>query len=237
MKRNYSKEDLTDRRFGNLIVLFKHKQSQNGGSSWVCRCDCGHVDIVQGYKLLNGSKTKCSFCNFGKYFFSDDFQTAVCELPNGNSFCIDFEDFGKVSQYKWSMTPDGYFKASLGSRKSGHILLHRLILTPPENLVVDHINGDRSNNCKGNLRICRQQQNTWNSGLSQNSISRIKGVSYDPRRGKWSARIYKERQINLGSFESQEEAARAYDEAARMLFGEFAKTNEMIMRTNRKETL
>lgn len=61
--------NLKGRKFGNLVVLQKHKQSRNGGASWICKCVCGRETIVNGYDLVSGKKTTCSACNYGKYCF------------------------------------------------------------------------------------------------------------------------------------------------------------------------
>ncbi len=229
--------DLTGQVFGKLSVLWKHKQSLNGGASWVCRCTCGHIDIVSGYKLLNGSKTHCSYCRYGRFEFFDGFNKDLCILPDGNSFQFDFADFPIVSRYSWSRMKNGYYKTSLGSRKAGHILLHRLLMNPPDDLVVDHIDGDKNNYCRSNLRICSTAENSRNTTIQKDNCSGYKGVSYDSRRNKWVARIYKEKQFFLGQFDTPQEAAEVYDEAALLLHGDFAKTNEMIKEKENDEEI
>ncbi len=222
--------DLTDRTFGNLTVLWKYKESQNGGASWVCRCSCGHIEIVKGYKLLNGHKTRCQYCNFGRFSFFDNYQGVECILPNNTKFQFDFNDFALVSQYRWQQTPNGYFRASLGSREAGHILLHHLIMGfPPKGMVTDHKDGNRGNNRRSNLRFCTNTDNVRNSAIKRNNMTGYKGVSYDKRRNTWVARIY----VNgvdkhLGSFNTPEQAAIAYDNAAIAIHGEFARTNKML---------
>lgn len=90
---------------------------------------------------------------------------------------------------------------------------------------VDHINGKRSDNALGNLRLASQSQNACNGVLRTNNTSGYRGVSWDKRRQKWIARIVKDRkQRVLGHFASKEEAYYAYLKAARELHGEFAKT-------------
>lgn len=220
--------DLTGQVFGKLTVLWKYKESNNGGASWVCRCSCGHLDIISGSKLKSGHNTHCAYCNMGRFVFHDHFQTVECILPGGAGFRFDFEDFPKVIKYKWNHMKNGYFKASLGSREKGHILLHRLLMEPPSNMVVDHIDGDPSNCKRNNMRICTPAENSRNSSLNKNNLSGFKGVYYDKRRKRWYARIYKEKSYGLGGYDTAEEAARAYDDAAQKLHREFAKTNETL---------
>lgn len=103
--------------------------------------------------------------------------------------------------------------------------LARLLLQPLAGQLVDHINGDPFDNRRENLRLVTPQQNSRNRAKSGRSCSsRYKGVSLC--RGSWRAVIYRNyRQIRLGLFNSEQEAAEAYDSAAREMFGECAALN------------
>lgn len=93
--------------------------------------------------------------------------------------------------------------------------------------VVDHIDGNRINNLIENLRAATNQENLRNM-KSHGGSSRFKGVSYRPRNKnkKYEAQIMIDRKyLHLGSFVNEEEAAKAYDEAAVKYFGDFAKLN------------
>lgn len=224
--------DLTGMRFGELQVLRKNKQSKNGGASWVCQCSCGRIAVINGYDLLNGYRKCCCNCNYGTYLFHSDF--AECILPTGESFKVDREDYGTVSRYRWVTNAAGYFVTSLGKRNK-HIFLHQLVLKPPEGKIVDHIDGDKTNCRKENLRLCTYKENAWNSTLSSTNKCGYKGVYWASDRKKWRAEITVDgKHIHIGSYNTAEEAARAYDEYALFYFGEFAKTNAMmgIIRNN-----
>jgi hypothetical protein len=93
-------------------------------------------------------------------------------------------------------------------------------------LYVDHINGDGLDNRRANLRIVTAQQNNWNRRFRRTGRSKYTGVTWDGRRDKWRADIYENRRkIFLGHFAEEEEAARAYDSAAKENRGEYAVLN------------
>lgn len=106
------------------------------------------------------------------------------------------------------------------------VLLHRLIMNPPKGFVVDHINGDGLNNRRESLRICTIAENNRNhAGRRRNNTSGYIGVCYVKARDRWMAHITSDRLINLGHYDTPEEAARVRDDAARELHGEFATLN------------
>jgi hypothetical protein len=105
-----------------------------------------------------------------------------------------------------------------------HLRLSRLIAKAPTGFVVDHINGDPLDNRRANLRICTVQQNNWNRRRRPSGHSRFKGVTLSS--GRWTAFIAPNgKQVCLGSFPTEEEAALAYDAAARDAYGHFACLN------------
>lgn len=105
--------------------------------------------------------------------------------------------------------------------------LHRLITKAPKGLFVDHINGDKLDNRKKNLRICTSAQSACNTKTSSNSKSGFKGVWKLPY-GRWCAQITKNREkIHVGVFDTPEEAALAYNKKAKELHGEFAWLNKV----------
>ena len=101
-------------------------------------------------------------------------------------------------------------------------------MNPDNDKVVDHIDGDKSNCKKSNLRICTPAENSRNGSLNKNNISGYKGVYFDKRKKRWYARAYKGRPFSLGGFDTAVDAARAYDDAVKKLHGEFARTNAAI---------
>ncbi len=93
-------------------------------------------------------------------------------------------------------------------------------------MVVDHIDGNKANNCRFNLRNCTRQENQRNRGKATGASSRFKGVYFDKKVRKWCAAItLGRRNVWLGYYTDEMEAARAYDRKAVELFGEFARLN------------
>jgi hypothetical protein len=218
-------QDLTGCQFGELTVVRLYRKCANGGSTWHCRCSCGREVDLPASDLLKGRLT-CGACNYGHYCFYPGY--AECLLPNGNSFLIDIQDYPVVSRYRWVKTREGYFSASCGKRNS-HITLHRLIMNPPAGTLVDHIDGNKNNCRRRNMRLTDYAGNARNIQTQKNNKCGLKGVYWASDRNKWRAEITADgRHIHIGSFDTREAAARAYDKYALSCFGEFAKTNEMM---------
>lgn len=155
----------------------------------------------------------------------------IIPLGNGHSTVIDKIDVG-LAGFEWKeLCTQGTRYArryiSIGRGKCRALLLHREILAPPKGMEVDHIDGDGLNNRRSNLRICTHQQNLMNRPPIPGSRSKFKGVSTTGRRSeKWCAYICPDnKKIHLGTFGSEIDAARAYDDTALTMFGEFAWLN------------
>lgn len=142
---------------------------------------------------------------------------------SGLQAIIDIEDAGKVQGYRWhaSRSKQRYY-ASYRPAQGKYIRLHNLILPPPDGTVVDHIDCDSLNNRKSNLRIASPSQNQANQRLSRVNTTGYKGISAGKDNRWWVARI---KRTYVGCYRSPEEAARAYDDAARKIYGEFARLN------------
>ena len=131
---------------------------------------------------------------------------------------IDDEDYKRVSQYKWSYHNQGYAQTN-----GGWTLMHRFILNARDGQQVDHINGDRLDNRRENLRFVTNSQQHINRSKPAfvNRTSNYKGVSLRSN-GRWQVMLQRR---YVGTFLTEEEAARAYDKRAKELFGEFARLN------------
>jgi hypothetical protein len=109
------------------------------------------------------------------------------------------------------------------------VLLHRFILGAAPGTMIDHKNGNGLDCTRENLRLATRSQNQHNAGRRMYAgarSSRFKGVHWHRVTGKWVAQIMAARKYHyLGLFIDEEQAARAYDAAARELHGEFAQLN------------
>ncbi len=107
------------------------------------------------------------------------------------------------------------------------VSLHVFLIGKTNGMLIDHRDNDGLNNTRKNLRLATHSQNLQNAGPdSKRKTSRFKGVSWSKGMKKWLAQIMANRKHSiLGYFASEEEAARAYDAAARRLHGEFAYAN------------
>jgi hypothetical protein len=104
--------------------------------------------------------------------------------------------------------------------------MHRVVMKAPLGMQVDHINHNKLDNQKCNLRLATHQENMWNSKIQKNNKSGYKGVSWRKQCNKWQATIKKNyKDISLGYYKTKEDAALAYNNAARELFGQFAFLN------------
>lgn len=153
-------------------------------------------------------------------------------LTKGKVALVDNEDFERLSKYSWyahQSEPHRYYAATREKKTGKFLYMHRLIMDIPSNLFIDHINGNRLDNRKSNLRMCTKSQNTLNKRLSKRNTSGYKGVSWSNTNQGWYSCIRnKGKTIPLGYYDDPIDAAKAHDKAAIKLFGEFAMTNEQM---------
>jgi len=144
----------------------------------------------------------------------------------GKFAIVDDEDYEYLNSYRWNYSKRGYVITSISNIKYN---MHKLILGTDyckNKLVCDHINHNTLDNRRSNLRIVTIQQNNSNSRIHKENKIGFKGVRINNRGKHPIAYIrYKKINIYLGSYLSAEDAAIAYDNKARELFGEFACLN------------
>ena len=154
-------------------------------------------------------------------------------LTQGKVALVDDEDAERVQQYRWfAVNGHGgrwYAGRNVPDANGGQrrIHMHRLLLGDEcEGKDVDHINSNTLDNCRENLRACTRAENMHNMRARSRGRSRYKGVAWEERSKRWRAmiRITGHRR-HLGYFVCAIDAARAYDDAARGQFGEYARLN------------
>ncbi|MFH0808853.1 MAG: AP2/ERF family transcription factor [Pseudomonadota bacterium] len=154
-------------------------------------------------------------------------------LTQGMVATIDDCDYKRAAAFRWQavLLHGKYYAArsvTVAFKKRATVFLHQYILgKPPEGQEVDHISGDGLDNRRCNLRLCSHQQNMANRKKQRKATSSAwKGVHRHTQTGRWVARIGVDgRRISLGCFGEEIEAARAYDWAAKQIWGEYAATN------------
>jgi hypothetical protein len=159
----------------------------------------------------------------------------VIELTQGRVAIVDDEDFERLAQWRWNYykerTNGGYAHRTTSriNGKRHHLLMHREIMSPiPNGMEVDHINGDKLDNRRCNLRYSTPRQNRHNRTRYSNSTTGFKGVSLkkDKKTKPFQAHICDRwKKHHLGYFDTPEEAAEAYNHAAIRLHGSFARLN------------
>ncbi len=156
----------------------------------------------------------------------------IISLNQNKVALVDNEDYERLIQFSWFYTT-GYAAHSgrnFGARKSSVVFMTSEILRT--NKLIDHKDHNKLNNQKHNLRICTNSQNQQNQVKTKNKTSsKYKGVCFNKRNKKWQANIRlqdclkQKNSTHLGLYLEEENAARAYDDAARYYFGEFASLN------------
>lgn len=158
----------------------------------------------------------------------------VKEIPltKGRVALVDDEDYEHLMQWKWHLYNKGYANRTIeapreagGKRKKTGCQMHRYIMNAPKGSMIDHINGDKLDNRKENLRFCTDQQNKMNCPPRKKykGASRVKSCH-----NRWEVQIrVNGKKLYIGMYDSEEKAALAYNEAAKKYFGEFAWLNKI----------
>ena len=147
----------------------------------------------------------------------------VGSFANGGDFLFDEIDLPMIRGHTWHHGKRGYPATHVNGKT---VVMHRLLFPEAHDCEVDHINGDKLDNRRTNLRLCSHQQNAFNQKRRSTNTSGYIGVSYARGRGCFEAYIHHHGcKHHLGFFPDAMLAARTRDCVARLLFGEYARLN------------
>jgi hypothetical protein len=141
--------------------------------------------------------------------------------PKDIKIIIDLDDIDKVKNLKWSIDSKGYPITTIN--KTEKVRLHRYILGLQEDLPVDHINKNRLDNRKINLRLATNSDNNANKSMQKNNTSGFTGVTWDKNQNKWMVVVqYYKESYNLGHYKDKDVAISVRLKGEQLIFKEFA---------------
>lgn len=221
----------TGMRFRKLILRDSFKIE--GHRFWNVSCDCGVEKIVRERDLRSGGAKSygCIKRSPTKRLPPPPCPDAAALIPlsKGRFAIVDAEDYPMLAKFNWYYHSGHYASTSImENTKKSTVMMHRVILglSQTDPIHVDHRNGNGLDNRKANLRTASRSQNLSNRGRERDNKSGYKGITQTyTRRGEpcgWQVRC---KHTYIGHFKTAEEAALAYDVAARKIYGEFARCN------------
>ena len=209
-----------------MLVLEEEKRI-DGRYYCLCKCDCGNEKYIRSTSLKNKATKTCGKCSYHKIQKRQHSQYNQYDLSGAygigytskrEEFYFDLEDYEKIKNYTWYVKSSGYIKA-----ENLDYLQHRIITNVVgREKFVDHINHNKLDNRKSNLRIVNNSQNQMNRNIGSNNSSGHRGISWHKNKHGWIAQIgVNKRLIYLGFFKNIEDAIRVRNEAEDKYFGEY----------------
>lgn len=203
---------------------------------YYCSCSCGkytkhNPKLIMFSHIKNGTIKSCGCLKkeltrlrskkYNTYDLSGEY--GIGYTLKKEKFYFDLEDYDKIKDYCWYIRKDGYIATM---NQSTSLLFHRVILS--DSIQVDHINHNKFDNRKNNLRKCNNSKNQMNKGISKNNTSGVTGVCWNKQKNKWRARInVNKKDINLGFFDNFDDAVAARKQAEINYFGEYSYDNSV----------
>ena len=203
-------------------VLEEVGRNKQGAYLYKCRCmKCGEISIKTQGAMSVAKGQGCIHCK-PNYHFQVQAGIARGILPDGTPFMIDADFIPTFEQYCWCMNHKGYIKRSnYGMPK---LLLHWMVMGYDHACAnpIDHINRDKTDCRRCNLRFVTDQQNSMNRSIQSNNRTGYIGVSYSKKDGTYGAKIgLNNKNIYLGYTKDIVEAAQMRNYAAQLLFREY----------------
>lgn len=210
------KEDLTGKIFGHLKVLKQGEDyiaaAGNKYTTWTCECLlCGTVKDVLQCSLKRGDVKSCGCIHYqackrhNEWRVSPEGHVIVILHNTGSEMICDHEDWERLKEYCWSENNRGYAEARVNQKTT---LFHTLIIECEHPFVRDHINRNKLDNRRSNLRVVTRAENNRNK---EHSVSTLPaGITQWHNNGRYSARIHvNKKRIHLGTFDTIDEALAA----------------------------
>lgn len=221
-------KNLAGMKIGRLTVLERVGTNKNYCAIWLCQCECGKKITVISNSLLSGNTKSCGCLQrevarrigghnklVNDYSFEKGY--VVGKDSKGNKFYVDTDDYEKIKNRYW-YEAHGYFVSDINGKK---VFMHRIIMDCEKGKnFVDHINRNKADNRKENLRLATHQQNSWNMGIRSDNKSGITGVYHYGYR--WIAELNTNGKKYRESFGTKQEAITRRKEMERQHYGEFA---------------
>lgn len=204
-------------------ILSESGKNRHGAILFKCRClKCGSISTHARGELTVRKGNGCRNCP-PEYHFRIEGSAAHGELPDGTGFTVDAELIDEVRKYNWFRNSKGYIQR--GNRGLPKMMIHWFVMDMESatGFPIDHVNRDKTDCRRDNLRIVTALQNSMNHSRLSTNRSGYTGVFWNKRKKRWTSFIYASgRHIYFGHFTDKESAAQCYNYACELLRGEYA---------------
>lgn len=208
----------------NGWFVIREIESDKRVRKFECKCmRCGNVSIHSAYQITSHCSDRCAHCP-PKYDFGVYNGIAVGSLPNGEQFIVDAEMIPLVNAKFWRRDKDGYIVSVSKDRRDYRVLHREIMGVHDTKTIIDHINRDRMDCRKCNLRIVNNTQNSCNHKMFSTNKTGYTGVYYSSSANRYEAKVgYRSKRIYLGSSRTDIVLlAQMYNIAALYIYGRFA---------------
>jgi hypothetical protein len=222
-------DGLKGHRFGRLTVI-SDPINKKGFRYYACRCDCGNEKIVRADGMVSGFVSSCgclhkeqasalakSRSRENEYYIVDGVVHVKLSNCDKEMLC-DVEDWERMKDHRWMIGSDGYARTNYHKNNDNlkNKKFHKNIISVSSDEYVDHINRNRLDNRRSNLRAASHRLSALNRGLNKNNTTGVKGVYHRSDNGRWKATIFVDRkEYSLGNYATKEEAIRARKDGER----------------------
>lgn len=199
LARQRLEKDYTGMKFNKVTLLERIPPTkQNFRTMYKCKCDCGKEFIARGSAIVSGntkscgcyahiakSKPKLSLRKINQYEIGENIVYILFDNATEKAI-IDIENFNRIKELKWYIDKGGYVSAKTRDGTKKHIKLHRFILNEKGNNPIDHINRNKLDNRKCNLRVCTPMINSNNQGISTINTTGHKNIVRNSKNHKYA---------------------------------------------------